>query len=179
MKLLKFFLKERKLLLSATVCFIAVHASIAQSTDRQLVSAAGNTFLAGDYAVDFSLGEPATATYHNTDNSRMITQGFHQMVELSVNIKEVGRNKLTTRLFPNPVEDILHLKINVVVPMAVRLQITSIDGRLVYTSEQNLKDSEPNLIKVPVAHFNAGQYLLNIYTDQNQLIEAVKFVKIK
>ncbi|NOT37042.1 MAG: T9SS type A sorting domain-containing protein [Saprospiraceae bacterium] len=78
------------------------------------------------------------------------------------------------RIQPNPVSDILSLKINILQESKLELEIRSINGNLISTTSMNGKNFD---IKLDVSQFNSGVYLLRL-KDQSEEIYLNKFIKL-
>ena len=68
-------------------------------------------------------------------------------------------------LYPNPVSTVLNLDLKSDEAMSLKLEIFDLQGRVVYSSDQNLLEGE-NQLELDLSSLKAGQYLLNI-SDAN------------
>ena len=76
---------------------------------QQLVSTAGDYYQNSSGSLSFSLGELAIETFSSTNN--ILTQGFQQTNLVAVSIKELPGLDYEISVYPNPVKDIVILKI--------------------------------------------------------------------
>jgi hypothetical protein len=149
-----------KLLLCFSVSVIATF-SFAQSTSPQVISTSGNSFNIGSSQLDWTLGEPVTATLNAGSN--LLTQGFHQpnLTVTSINQPQTG---YTVNIFPNPSTDVINIEFkdrkgNLTV------QLSSVDGKILESKKVD------NLItlQLTMAQYKAGTYLLSIMDDQSKV----------
>jgi hypothetical protein len=89
------------------VCWLLINGStlIAQ----QLVSTAGDFYQNDSGSLSFSFGELAIETF--LSNNNILTQGFQQTNLVAVSIKELPGLDFEISVYPNPVKDIVMLKI--------------------------------------------------------------------
>lgn len=71
----------------------------AQTIDRKVVASAGASRIVGPLQVDFTVGEPVTATA--ASGALIVTQGFQQGDLVITNVQDLAHT-LTYRVFPNP-----------------------------------------------------------------------------
>ncbi len=64
-------------------------------------------------------------------------------------------------LFPNPVEDILHIRVNAGITTEVMIQVLDLSGKLVYTKSYDT-GAEGLQIEIPSQNWHSGLYLVNI-----------------
>jgi len=74
-------------------------AALAQSLSPTVVASAGNHAVAGNVQLSYTVGEVVVTTA--TGGSSILTQGFHQPVDVSVGITE-GNFEGRISVFPNP-----------------------------------------------------------------------------
>lgn len=83
----------------------------AQSINPEVLSSAGDEWEVVDFGtLTWTLGELATSTYSN--DNRMLTEGFHQPVDLSTPVLEHPALDLNISIFPNPTTGILQVYVD-------------------------------------------------------------------
>lgn len=89
--------------------------------------------------------------------------GTHTECQM-ITVVVVGVNDLATpialQVFPNPVKDFVHFKINEEVSSPLQISITDAQGRLIYTEQ--LQQSEQ---KINTSNWAKGIYLFRVYTS--------------
>ncbi|MBK7475960.1 MAG: T9SS type A sorting domain-containing protein [Haliscomenobacter sp.] len=71
----------------------------AQTIDRKVIASAGASRIVGPLQVDFTVGEPATATA--ASGALIVTQGFQQGDLVITDVHDLAHT-LVYRVFPNP-----------------------------------------------------------------------------
>lgn len=134
--------------------------------DLTTYNANGSTPLSGGFSFPTGQGFFVTTTagqmFYICDNH--ISQGMKGMIVVipNVGISEVHLGEHT--LYPNPVEDELHLDLE----GPQHILIYSLDGKIV----EEIENSETT---IKVAHLNSGTYILVIGEGQN--MERIRFIK--
>src|ERR1700749_2193301 len=147
----------KKPLLFLTVCLTAKFGS-AQSLAPQVISTSGTSFNNGSSQLDWTIGEPVTATLNNGSNE--LTQGFHQSYLVITSVKDPIAD-YTVNVFPNPAIDNVNLQFdNLKESVTVSL----------YTAEGKLLDTRQVInasgLQLPMSNYSNGTYLLSV-KDKN------------
>jgi glucose/arabinose dehydrogenase len=79
-------------------------------------------------------------------------------------------------LFPNPVKQILNIRLSGTVPNGIHLQVTDLAGRIVY-SENRIGDQNSN-ISIDVKQWKSQVYILRVVNSKNEIITTHKFEKL-
>lgn len=88
---------------------------MSQSIERNVLAASGTTFNDSNTSIEFTIGEPITATFTNANST--LTQGFHQGRKFKLAIGGpiytigVSDNEMngTPLLYPNPATDYIQI----------------------------------------------------------------------
>lgn len=116
------------------ILFLAVisHQAFSQSLSPTVIASAGGHFAGGNAQISWTLGEPVIETVGGANV--ILTQGFHQS---TIAINSIGETDSNFELvaFPNPANDLLNLRIANSGTETYNLEIFSIDGRLVFSSQ--------------------------------------------
>lgn len=152
--------------LGDTVKFDVGSSHPTTEVDLSTYNTNGNTPLPGGFSFPSGQGFFVTTSagqmFYICDNH--ISQGMKGMIVVipNVGISEVHLGEHT--LYPNPVEDELHLDLE----GPQHILIYSLDGKIV----EEIENSETT---INVAHLNPGTYILVIGEGQN--IERIRFIK--
>lgn len=146
----------RKLILILLVCSSAVLR--AQFLDPTVVAGSGGYFSNSSASLSWTLGEVVTETV--TDGQNILTQGFQQPEIL---ITQVGANDSANALsvYPNPSSDFINITFQQPVQGAVLIELFSMDGQLVYSSEE-FSAGAGGIFTVNMRDFASGIYMLKV-----------------
>lgn len=151
--------------------FIAVSfkTAMAQSLSPDVIATAGTSFTDGTSQLDWTLGEPTTATF--SAGTDILTQGFHQPNLLATAINNV-ETEYSLLVYPNPSIDYIQLQFQNLND-AVTVRLLSSDGKLLQSQELK-KTSE---IKIDMSMYASGTYLLSV-TDNQSKVKTYQVVKL-
>ncbi len=77
-------------------------------------------------------------------------------------------------IYPNPVQDLLQIKLNTASNTDVQIKVFSITGKVVVSSNYHL-EAGPNTIRLNANEWPSGIYITEIQTEENKI--SLKFVK--
>ena len=138
----------------------------AQSIERQVVSSAGSTYTQGEYTLDFTLGEFMTTTGVNGDE---LSQGFHQVWAVVTAIGDVVSD-LETKIYPNPVQEIL----NIESVEKISVQVFDLQGRMLMNQLIN-----PGTTSMDIHELSIGTYIICMSDDMGARVKNFKLVKVE
>ncbi|HEY0029243.1 MAG TPA: T9SS type A sorting domain-containing protein [Bacteroidia bacterium] len=137
------------------------NCTTAQSLDPQVISSSGTTFNNGSSQIDFTTGEPATATL--TGSGSGLTQGFHQPQLLVTAVdKNIDPN---VSVFPNPSVSYLQVQFTDLKENTM-LEIYSMEGKLL----QSKAVSAVKEVQIDMSSYAPGNYLLSIKENNKPTI---------
>lgn len=143
----------------------------AQHLERQVTASAGDYHqAAGIGSLHWTLGETVTETL--TSGSVRLSQGFHQLYVLAVNVDEPAEEVFSLKVFPNPASATVSIQTEHNEPL--QWQLLDISGKLLRS--QSLQAFGLQTIDLQV--LPAGVYLLRA-TDERRLVRTFKIVKIQ
>ena len=125
------------------------------------------------------------APYKLVDANPFIGNNYYRVKSIDVNgqptyskIINVVYNPslVSVLLYPNPVKDNLHLKINLQKPDRLTLQVTDIWGRVVYQQQENVETISKE-IKLDVRSLSSQLYTLKIKNSNGEILTVQKFIK--
>lgn len=152
------------------LCIGIPFTSISQTLSPEvLLSTSGN--LSNNYAqISWTLGDVQTRTY-KVENIT-ITQGFLQSYLTVTDFVEVGDEAgFEINLFPNPVKDVLNLKLSAKKAAIVNFQLYNLNGELIYSKEISTLEKISSL---NFSQYQSGTYLLRASSLSNKYIKTFK-----
>ncbi len=79
----------------------------------------------------------------------------------TVGVKEVSSTSLNLSLFPNPVNDVLQIKLSLTQPQPITFEMIDVTGKVLYVRTKDAFEGELNE-KIDVRNFPKGTYLIKI-----------------
>ncbi len=137
------------------------------SNSQEVISSQGNSYSNGASSIDFTIGEVIIDT--GTDGSTTITQGFHQTIWNVVGIEDHIPD-FEVLVFPNPIQDQLHIKTDNF--NNVNYRLFDAKGRLIMADEL-----KTNLTQLEVSQLTMGAYILQFYDQNQQSLKTIKLTK--
>ena len=157
----------RKLQLSVLLLFLGLAGLSAQ----EVMPASGGNAVGGGGSASYTVGQLMYRT--NTGVSGSIAEGVQQPYEISTitGIEEAIGIILVSSVFPNPVTDILTLRVEDYDNMKLSYQLFDLNGRLMENKKVTGSETIINMVR-----FSAGTYFLKI-VDNNQDVKTFKIIK--
>ncbi len=90
----------------SVVC-LSINYADAQMLSPEVLSSAGTSFVNGTNVLDWTLGEPVTATLNNGSNQ--MSQGFHQN-DMLITAIDNNQDIAGITVFPNPTPDVINIE---------------------------------------------------------------------
>lgn len=156
--------------LVAVICNSGLYA---QQVNPQILSTAGNRYQSTAMVIDWTLGELAIATIQGPTS--IITQGFHQPKYLFTPINELSKDIGTITVYPNPVTDIIQIKMTFEKSREVFARLTDLNGKQIWNNKfigQDLLES------LSFQGLPNGSYLLIFTTDKEKYSQTFKIQKL-
>lgn len=139
--------------MKSIIVFLALLLSIYIASAQEVIATAGDFQQAGGYSLSWTLGECVTETVSGSANT--LTQGFQQPWVIVTQITE-NNVESEIRVFPNPVDEILHISSNC---SNMKLMLFDATGKLI------LEETTAENTFVSMAELNAGVYILFVETN--------------
>jgi hypothetical protein len=134
--------------------------SFGQNIDRDVVSSAGDNYETSTTSLSWTLGEVATESFTNTNNT--LSQGFHQGNLFISSIEDELDLDFSIKAYPNPVMDILIVETQ---DQDLKYQIINMNGEVVgngiFTSEKE---------EVDFTNLPCGIYFLSVSGNKTHKI---------
>ncbi len=80
-------------------------------------------------------------------------------------------------VYPNPVNDLLHIRYNASVAQNITLSVTDMAGRVVGSSVTNEVSKGANELTYPVNTLPAGMYIMKLQTPVNTIVKKIMVQK--
>lgn len=127
-----------------------------QSMTPELISAAGDHSSTTDYIMEWSIGETVTGTLMG---EFIVFQGFQQGLYLLEGIATPAASGINIRLYPNPVNNILHIDMADLEPSPLSwdLRITGMNG-----SVNQVKNIRNLQYDIDLSSYPAGTYVFQL-----------------
>ena len=141
----------------------------AQSVEKSVISAIGNSYSGQNFSVSYNAGELVIGSQASEDGSIQLGSGYYpslNLITLDVDIPEL---KFGFNLYPNPVSDALYIEHPTLSEFIV--SIHDINGRLIY--EQLSQVKKP----ISTSILSLGTYIVSVKTTDNQRINSYKIIK--
>ncbi len=156
---------KRLLLLCASITGFTCLS--AQSLSPQVIASAGNSFTTATCRIEFTIGEPVTASL--TAGGNTLTQGFHQP-EIRFTSFENYSNEFAFTLYPNPTEQFVtvastkreDMQVHVYDALGQVIQVSSVFQENITLDLQTLA---------------AGSYVLLVTTKSGQPLHSYTVIK--
>jgi hypothetical protein len=133
----------------------------AQTLAPDVIATSGTSFTDGTSQLDWTLGEPVTATL--ISGSSMITQGFHQPDLLVTSVTDAPADYSVT-VFPNPTIESIQLQFQDLKENVI-IELHSVDGKLLQSKQLKASIS----LQLDLSNYAAGTYLLSVKDDHSKI----------
>ena len=138
------------------------------SLSQEVILTAGNSSVSSTSTLHWTLGQIVTGT--EEEGSTTLIQGFHQSTVIVTNIYDVERNDCEIDIYPNPVTDILSVKVKSALNKPISAHIINSFGKKV-----QVIPSIKRVDKVDVSKLPQGIYHISFYYD-NLLQQTYKII---
>jgi hypothetical protein len=136
----------------------------------QVISTAGGVVENSNGSVSWTLGETVVGSLEGTNT--VITQGFQQSnLVVSTDVETPPGLDIQTRVYPNPVKDILNVDIKNRENSDLNYALYDIEGKLL---QKGFVGSAS--FTISLGGYPTGQYILQVYTEQ-KIINSFNIVK--
>ncbi len=161
---------RQTLLLFVLICLMLV--GYGQSISSSVIATAGGSSEAGGINLSWTMGELAIETF--TTTNLILTQGFQQGYYEITSIEDPLTKRIDLQIYPNPAIDIINILIENQDSKSIRIELYSIDGKLV-TNEQWENTGSP--YQFQLNRFSSNQYILKVIDLDNGISNSFKIIK--
>jgi hypothetical protein len=161
-------MRHKQLILSAVLLFALGLTGL--KAQEAIPTTAGNTSGSGG-SVSYSIGQVVYHIYTGTSGS--VAEGVQQPYEISViiGLEEAIDINLFYKVYPNPVTDILTLKVENLTYENLYYNLIDINGKVLENKRITSIENYINMDK-----FSPGTYFLKVY-DGRETIKSFKIIK--
>lgn len=169
-------MKDTSRILILMLLLLSINYSL--SFGQSIIAADGGQGGTGKVRIEWTLGEFAIETLQTPNG--LLTQGFHQpgLQVVRIPSPDIGLAlatpaSLKVHLAPNPVQDLLNIKIDHDKDMPIQLRLLDANGRILLQQ----KTLTPNQIELNLSKYASGLYFLQFHQQEGQPIETYKISK--
>ena len=138
----------------------------------------------GIYSLNGAGNSNTTRTYSTSITEENSLYNYYRLKQLTFSNEESYsniifancplQNEINTSVYPNPTENIIHVKTNLFLNQEITIYITDVLNRVIISKKLITNTSD---IEFDVFNFSDGVYFLNIYNQSNLKISTNKFIK--
>jgi hypothetical protein len=154
------------------VILVACLPVFSQMRAQQVVASAGDFAKASGFSLAWTLGEPVIGTF--TGTSSILTQGFHQTRLGTTAVNDIPLPGISLTVYPNPLEDVLHLRVEGVDHESLRYALYNLQGQGLAAGQ-----TAATLTDINLRLFPAGNYLLQVRGKSGEIIRSFKVIKYR
>jgi len=144
-----------------------------QSLTPFVVASSGGFYSNSAGMLSTTIGE-MTMVNTFTSSTNILTQGFQQVIDMSVNVSEHQRHQFEIAVYPNPVATELSLSIQCDQRQPCKVTFIDIIGNLAKAASY-IASPGLSVYKMDVSNLAAGVYLLKV--DAGESSKAIRFIK--
>lgn len=123
---------------------------------QEVISSGGDQFNNSEGSLTFTIGEPVTESFFQTD--QILTQGFQQNYEAILTVESIPRlNNIS--VYPNPFNDFITVSFAESISDEISIILMEINGKVIL--KKNVSDKH-NIIDLEITDLPNGMYLISI-----------------
>ena len=152
--------------------FVIISAT-AQVQDLKVIASAGTSYKAGNFQLDWTLGEPVILTFDNPPI--ILTNGFHQPTYDLISAVDVPTWTGNVEVFPNPCSDVLNIRIEFQTTENGFLELLDMAGKCFWhESFSGIAISK----EYAFSSFPSGKYIVNVAIPSKSVNQNFSIVKL-
>jgi hypothetical protein len=156
------------------LCLCICPAISAQQLSRQVTVSAAGVSSAGNYILSQTVGEAVVEIFNSQD--LILTQGFQQPSTKDYYV--LGNITENIIVYPNPVSDILKVRLGGSVSRDYIISIVNVTGITVISNSQSVIQGDIMDMEIPVGNLYDGIYFVSIRSVDNIVNLIFKIEKI-
>ena len=146
----------------------------AQTINPQSINSGGNSLAQVNGTLSFTVGELVVFGLIDIQGNTL-GGGFTSGATLStLSIQEIDVSNLDVNVFPNPTHNLINIQINQLSYDELFVTITDLLGKDVYYGKYA---GIPNMIRINMASYTTGTYILSLKNQNNQVLITYKVIK--
>jgi trimeric autotransporter adhesin len=138
------------------------------------VNATGNATGSKYGYIDYDAEKQSSSTVYYrlkmVDKDKAFT--YSQIISLNI-----VQSNMPITAYPNPVNDVLNLKLSVASSERIHIQVTDMQGRTIYSKIKIIRAGADE-IKINTKPWAAQSYYINVYDSKNKILFSQKLVKM-
>jgi hypothetical protein len=142
------------------ICLLRFENGIGQDISQEVIAVSGDNYQNSDASLNWTIGEIATETINNADNT--LTQGFQQGYISVTSISEVPGSNISITVFPNPASSFVIIKLSNEIPEGLQFALYTLDGQELL--KRDIKTSEE---VIDLQNLDPSVYLLKVFNALN------------
>ncbi len=157
---------------------VLIGGSYSFSLGQSVIAADGGVGGTDKIRIEWTLGEFAIATL--TTPNGLLTEGFHQpslqvtrLPPSEVALHSLTEEHLKISMAPNPVRDLLNIKIEHEKDLPIHLRLLDGNGRVILQQ----KALAPSQVELNLSKYASGLYFLQFHRQDGPAIETYKISK--
>ncbi|MCW3071669.1 MAG: hypothetical protein JWO44_1559 [Bacteroidetes bacterium] len=149
--------------------------AFSQSIQRYAFSSAGS-LSSGLPLIQSNIGELMSDTY--LTSGTMLTQGFVQNDQVSVNVDPHRPADIQSKAFPNPVSSHLNITISSCECADLLIEIFDYSGKKLVSASGSSFQSGKGAYELSLEGFSPGIYFISVRSDKDELNQVFRITKI-
>lgn len=146
-----------------------------------MINEQGNVSLVADIGMGNDSGYPWNLTVANNSLFfRAISPTIGNELFVYYDATAVVKNTTfdaTVTVYPNPAQDVAHLKIDLQATQKLSITLIDMQGRVVYNTGMATYNTGSNIVSIPTEKLSAGMYIYNISNDAGSTMMSGKLQK--
>jgi len=160
----------RRIILISLYVIFCMSSGYSQNVSQNVISSAGGQIQYGNGDISWTIGEVVITSIYSS--KYILTQGFHQGNYLITSIGEIGFDKSSILLYPNPTRNFINVKIKADSFIKYKYELIDVAGRLLIS---NL--SYTDMFKINLEPYKPAIYYLRISDYSGKFMGSYKIVK--
>lgn len=160
----------RKIVLITVCVLFCISVGYSQNVSQNVISSAGGQIQYGNGDISWTIGEVVITSIYSANY--ILTQGFHQGNFLITSINEIGFDKSSISIYPNPTKNFINVKIKTDKFGKYKYELIDVAGRLLIS---NISYTE--LFKINLEPYKPSIYYLRISDHFGKFMGSYKIVK--
>ncbi len=163
------------------ICVFIAGTIMAQSIERQVIGIGSGVDSNTELYLEWSMGE-SFVDLHST-NFGLVTEGFiqpevfDQKYFVSADLKSLAhKDGFFVEIYPNPVNDVLTLKLTEAVPASCYTRVLDMTGKVLLSKLFPFGSFEQ---EINMNSFDSGFYIIQLFSSEGELLNSKKVVKIR
>ena len=164
----------KKIIWFVAMLLLAVSTQAQVAALRQVFSSGGSVASSATINASQTLGEAIIGT-SSTSASVIATQGFEQPDNFTTSIETPEGYMLDVSVYPNPVGDLMNIKLEGTITSPIQIELYDASGRLIPGWTREVRQT--GIIEQPAAQLASGAYFLRVSQTNGTPLRTLPIVK--